>query len=40
MLEEEHPEINVHVFNSCSAVSGEGFVNVFRGSGRVLMSPL
>ena len=23
-----------------SAVSGEGFVNVFRGSGRVLMSPL
>lgn len=23
MLEEEHPEINVHVFNSCSAVSGE-----------------
>ncbi len=23
-----------------SAVSGEGFVNVFRGSGRILMSPL
>lgn len=23
MLEEEHPEINVHVFNSCSAAAGE-----------------
>lgn len=23
MLEEEHPEVNVHVFNSCSAASGE-----------------
>jgi len=26
MLEEEHPEINVHVFNSCSAVSGETLI--------------
>ena len=23
MLEEDHPEVNVHVFNSCSAVSGQ-----------------
>ncbi len=23
-----------------SAVSGEGFVNVYRGSGKILMSPL
>ncbi len=23
LLEEEHPEVNVHVFNSCSAASGE-----------------
>lgn len=23
LMEEEHPEVNVHVFNSCSAVSGE-----------------
>ena len=23
MLEEDHPEVNVHVFNSCSAVCGE-----------------
>jgi DegV family protein with EDD domain len=26
LLEEEHPEINVHVFNSCSASSGEVLV--------------
>lgn len=26
MLEEEKPEVNVHVFNSCSAVSGETLI--------------
>lgn len=26
LLEEDHPEVNVHVFNSCSAVSGEVLV--------------
>lgn len=26
MLEEEHPQVNVHVFNTCSAASGEALV--------------